>query len=61
MDEVVAATMSAPRFTGIVAGVFAASRSSSQRLDLRRSVVRREPAHARDRHPRRRRRRRDRC
>ena len=53
MDEVVAATLSAPRFTGMLLGIVrrAGARAVRDR-HLRRALLRRQPPHARDRDPR---------
>ena len=58
MDDVVAATLSAPRFTGHAARcVRRAGARAVRHRHLRRALLRRQPPHARDRDPRRDRRR----
>ena len=58
MDEVVAASMATPSFTGVLLGTFAGARAAPvRRRHLRAPVVRRVEADARDRDPRRHRRR----
>ena len=57
MDDVVGATLSTPRFTGMLLGLRRARVGALGDRHLRRAVVPGQPAHARDRHPRRDRRR----